>query len=508
MPRPRVTFSRNGSTSSGPRPAERDQQQGVVGRRRRGAWRHRRSRTQLHRRRRPGYAAGDARLRTAASWRARRARCSRGRPGRPAADLDGRPRHRAAGRRRAPAPTALAGAVSAAYLVANAVVAVLLGRLGRPARPAAGAARRRARCSSSGWSLLVVAVEAGWPRPGATSARPSPARPFPPIGAWCGPGGHTSLDEQARRADGVRPRGRRRRGDLHRRPDAGDRPGHRCTPAAGLVPPRSPALGGTARAACPAGTEPPAAAAPGRGRGPAPMHWWMRARRSSSCCFGLGILFGGAEVATVAFTEEQGNEALRRGAAGALGRWGACSAGMVTARSAGGSTAAPAAASGPLALAAAHGPAAASSSSCWLMARVLFVAGFAIAPDADRHAGAGRGDGAGGPADRGHRGDPTGILIGVAPGAALCGAVVDAYGAASPSASRWLAARAGRWRPRRAETYRAGARNSARAHWGAPSSQDARRRGYCSTRLVRTKLTVRTRQGADGQRCVSSASTG
>ena len=161
MPRPAVTFSRNGTTSSGRSgTAEGHQQEGVV-RRDVGAVQRRTldSAKGFGRRRCPaldwaGYAAPL--LLPPGPRDARRAALLVDRPRGAAADLHGRAGHRLPGRRPGPAPTAWPASVAAAYMVANALFAIAPGPADRPAGPAGGPHRgqrglRRSRpaCSSS-----------------------------------------------------------------------------------------------------------------------------------------------------------------------------------------------------------------------------------------------------------------------------------------------------------------------------------------------------------------------
>ena len=183
----------------------------------------------------------------------------RDRPGRPAADLDGRARHRAAGRARRPAPTALAGSVSAAYA-------------GRPARPSRSC---RAGCSTGsgrpGCCRAVVAVcgvgagaadvvgrgglaDRRRVRPGGRRRRRRSPRSAPASG----PAGRTCSSAPARRADRVRAGGGRRRGRLHARPDPGHGARHRRAPGRRARRRRSPpACVGTLAFAAQRATEPP-----------------------------------------------------------------------------------------------------------------------------------------------------------------------------------------------------------------------------------------------------------
>jgi predicted MFS family arabinose efflux permease len=152
----------------------------------------------------------------------------------------------------------------------------------------------------------------------------------------------------------------------------------------------------------------------------------------------LGVLFGGTEVATVAFAEEAGSTAAAGLllAAWALGSLisGAISGSMVLRRS-------PAARYrlGMLALAVLMCPLP-FVEGLWLMGGVLFLAGFAISPTLIASVSWVESLV---PPDRLNEGMTlftTGLIVGIAPGAALVGAVIDQSGA---SASYFVPAAAG-----------------------------------------------------------------
>ena len=100
-------------------------------------------------------------------------------------------------------------------------------------------------------------------------------------------------------------------------------------PAAGLVAAIVAGVVGTLVFAALRSTEPPAA--------PARPHRRRQGRDAVAAvlpvaliCFALGGLFGAAEVATVAFADEQGDKAIRRGAARPVGARAAASPGVIT----------------------------------------------------------------------------------------------------------------------------------------------------------------------------------
>jgi MFS family permease len=164
----------------------------------------------------------------------------------------------------------------------------------------------------------------------------------------------------------------------------------------------------------------------------------------------LGVLFGGNEVAVVAFCDEAGN----RGLAGVLlATWALGSllsglvVGMITFRRSPASryrwgVCALAVAMAPLPLVSGIAP----------LAAVLFVAGFAISPTLIAAVSWIEGMVPSARLNEGMTIFTTGLVLGVAPGAALVGAVVDAAGASRgflvPVGAGILGALAAQWRPR------------------------------------------------------------
>jgi MFS family permease len=175
-------------------------------------------------------------------------------------------------------------------------------------------------------------------------------------------------------------------------------------PLAGLGTALVAAVTGTAVLVSQRRTEPPPTARRTHGRGAMP--WAMLVPLTLSNV-GLGMLFGGAEVATVAFCDEAGHKAVS-GVLLAVWALGSLLSGVVTG-------AVPLRAPSAtrfrwflLGLAVLMTPLALVH-SIWLLAGLLFAAGFAVSP-------------------------------GVAPGAAVVGVVIDAHGA---SAAYWVTAAAG-----------------------------------------------------------------
>jgi MFS family permease len=207
-------------------------------------------------------------------------------------------------------------------------------------------------------------------------------------------------------------------------------------PLAGLTAAAVAAMVGTTALVAQKGTE-PAVAAHARRVDAGAMPWAMLAPLTG-CAVAMGMLLGGAEVATVAFSDEQGNKALS-GLMLALWALGSLLAGVVTG-------AVRMAASNEtrfrwamLALAVLMVPLP-FVDTFLLLAMFLFLAGFAISPTLiaamawiEESVPAGR-------LTEGISLFITGLGVGIAPGAALVGVVVDAAGA---SASFWVTVVAG-----------------------------------------------------------------
>ena len=207
-------------------------------------------------------------------------------------------------------------------------------------------------------------------------------------------------------------------------------------PLAGLTSAAVAALAGTAVLVTQRRTEPPAG---GRAasRDGGPMHWEVLAPLVV-CAFAMGVLLGGAEVATVAFSDEHGSKPLA-GLMLALWALGSLLAGVIT-----GAVRIRMANSarfrwGLLALGLLMLPLP-FVDSFTLLAVFLFLSGFAISPTLiasfawiEETVPPGR-------LTEGMTVFITGLAAGLAPGAAVVGAVVDAAGA---SASYWVSAAAG-----------------------------------------------------------------
>jgi hypothetical protein len=325
---------------------------------------------------------------------------------------------------------AAAGGISASYVVANAVGAVPLARLvdrrgqGRVLGPAV-------TISTACLVLLMAAVEQGWPAPLPHLAAAGAGLAFPNVGAavrerWAyverDPGLlHTAFSLEAVNDEVVFIVG----------PILTTLLAAAIDPLAGLVMAGAAAFLGTWALATQRRTEPPRTPASAEPTPSQPMPW-LQLTPLVICAVGLGALFGGCEVAVVAFSTVSGlllalwalgsllagvisGSLTLRSAPDVRFRWGLLSLGLTML---------------PLPFVGSVG----------VMAAVLFLSGFAISPTLIASASWVQ---ALVPADRLNEGQTlftTGLVAGVGPGAAFVGAVVDAAGA---SAAFWIPAGAG-----------------------------------------------------------------
>jgi predicted MFS family arabinose efflux permease len=152
----------------------------------------------------------------------------------------------------------------------------------------------------------------------------------------------------------------------------------------------------------------------------------------------LGALFGAAEVVTVAFSEEQGNQAYA-GPLLALWALGSLMAGLITGAVHWRNPVVDRLRIGALGMFAAMAPLP-FVGSVWLMAGILLLGGFAIAPTLIASTSLVEQTVPPSRLTEGMALLHTGIVAGVAPGAALAGAVVDQAG---PSAAYLVSVGAG-----------------------------------------------------------------
>ena len=223
----------------------------------------------------------------------------------------------------------LAGALTAAYTIANGLMAIvqgrLLDRLGQSrVLPVVGLGlrgrdRRARRLPGVGLAGPRGVRRRRGRRRGVPADRLVRAR-----AVVLRAGGRAGRDP-----DGLRPGVGDRRGDLHHRPDRGHRARHHLAPLGRSRDSRwSPASVGPSTSRPSASTQ-PAPHPPGHAAGARPPMPWRSVVPLAVVCFALGSMFAAAEVATVAFSGEQGAKAF---AGVLLASWalGSMLAGLVT----------------------------------------------------------------------------------------------------------------------------------------------------------------------------------
>lgn len=344
----------------------------------------------------------------------------------------------------------LAGSVSAAYVVSGAAFAILQGRL----LDRLGQARvlvPLALTFTLAVATLVLAVRAGWPAWTAYTSAALAGAALPAAGSCV----------RARWSHVLRGRP----GDLQTAfafeavvdesvfmlgPILVTVLATVLHPVAGLAAAVVAGLGGTLVLAAQRGTEPPAVPL-ARGVGPRPSLPWRTLLPLAAVTLALGTLFGAAEVVTVAFADEEGGQ-LYAGPLLAVWALGSLLAGVVTGALRWRAATVDRVRWGAFGMCAAMAPLP-FVEHLGLMALALLVGGVAIAPTliactslVEQTVPAGR-------LTEGMALLQTGIVAGVAPGAALAGLVVDRAGSSAaylvPLAAGALAATAGLTLPRR-----------------------------------------------------------
>ena len=330
----------------------------------------------------------------------------------------------------------VAGAVSAAYMLANAGFAILQGRL----LDAVGQGRVLSLAAAGfgvSISLLVWSVQADWPI--ATSYV------FAAIGGACLP--QVGSCVRARWSHVLaRPADVQTAFALEAVLDEAvfilgpilvTVLATAWHPVAGILVGVVACVVGTLAFAAQRGTEPPAHPRSGTA-GSRPVMPWRTVVALAVVCAALGVLFGAAEVTTVAFAEEHGHKSWS-GALLALWALGSLTAGVLTGAIPWRVGPAVRVRWGAFAMACAMVPLT-FIGTIPLMGLVLFVAGFAIAPTMIATMSLTEATVPAGRLTEGMAIMQTGLVAGVAPGATLSGLVVDHQGA---SAAYLVAAAAG-----------------------------------------------------------------
>jgi predicted MFS family arabinose efflux permease len=345
----------------------------------------------------------------------------------------------------------VAGAVAAAFMVANAVVAILMGRLVDTVGQGlvltvAGIVYGAAMV------VLVASVETDWPIAVSYVAAAAAGTALPPIGSCVRARWSHVLDQPAEVQTAFALEAVLDEVVFIVGPILVAVLATNVSPVLGLATAIVAGVGGTLAFAAQRGTEPPAHPHDRSTDVRQPMPW-RTVVPLAVVCLALGILFGAAEVTTVAFADEQGHQGY---AGGLLALWalGSLLAGVVSGAVASGAGPAVRVRWGAFGMACAMAPLY-FVDSIPLMGLLLLVGGVAIAPTmiatlslTERTVPISR-------LTEGMAIMHTGIVAGVAPGAVLSGLVVDHAGASEAYlvslAAGVLAALAAQTVPRRAD---------------------------------------------------------
>lgn len=319
----------------------------------------------------------------------------------------------------------VAGSVSAAFLLANALVAIVVGRL----VDSLGQARVLAVAvltSTGGLVLLMAAVQDDWALGWAYAAAVVSGASLPPVGACIRARWSHVLDQPGEVQTAYALEGVVDEAVFILGPILVTVLATSWHPLAGLGTAAVTGLAGTLALSSQSATAPPPH--PRRaGPGPRPAMPWRTIVPLTVVCLMLGAFFGSAEVATVAFAEELG---VKRYAGVLLGLWafGSLAAGLITGALTWQVSADTRVRRGTVALTLVMAPMVLIGSAP-LMGVALFVAGFAIAPTliatltlTEQTVPSAR-------LTEGMSVIHTGIVAGVAPGATLAGIVIDSTGA-------------------------------------------------------------------------------
>jgi MFS family permease len=320
----------------------------------------------------------------------------------------------------------LAGALTAAYTVANAAMAIVQGRL----LDRVGQARVLPVVASAfgvAVMVLVASLESGWPDPVAFVAAAVAGAAYPPIGScvrarWSFVlAGHPSEIQTAYALESVVDEAIFIIG-----PTIATVLATTWHPWAGLGLALVTGVGGSLWLASQRATQ-PHPHPPGHVTGARPPMPWRAVVPLAVVCLALGSMFSAAEVATVAFSGEQHAKPYA-GVLLALWALGSMLAGLVTGTLRWRRTAVFRVQVGSLILALVMFPMVFVGSMV-VMGAALFVAGLAIAPTLIASMSATEQMVPGPRLTEGIAIMHTGIAAGLAPGAALAGVVIDAHGA-------------------------------------------------------------------------------
>lgn len=319
----------------------------------------------------------------------------------------------------------VAGAVSAAFMIANAGLAIVQGRL----LDRLGQGRVLAVASlafGSALSLLVVSVQADWPIATTYVLAALAGAVLPQVGSAVRARWSYVLDQPADVQTAYALEAVLDEAVFILGPILVTVLATTVHPVAGIAVAVVACVGGTLAYCSLRSTEPPPHPRTAAS-GPRPPMPWRTVAPLAVVCAALGVLFGAAEVTTVAFSDEQGHKAVS-GVLLALWALGSLTAGVITGAVHWRRGPSLRVRWGALAMACAMLPLS-FVGSLPLMGATLFVAGFAIAPTmiaamslTEEVVPAGR-------LTEGMAIMQTGLVAGVAPGATLSGLVVDHAGA-------------------------------------------------------------------------------
>ncbi|MCR6032091.1 MFS transporter [Nocardioides sp. zg-579] len=321
----------------------------------------------------------------------------------------------------------VAGAVSAAYMVANALLAIVQGRL----LDALGQGRVLATASvvfGIAMVVLVTSVEAGWPIGATYAAAAFAGGSLPQIGSCVRTRWSYVLEAPADKQTAYALEAVADETVFIIGPILVTLLATTVDPVAGLAVAIVAGVSGSLAFAAQRATEPP----PHRhdhSTGARPPMPWRTVAPLAVGSAALGVLFGAAEVTTVAFADEQGNEAY---AGGLLAVWalGSLVAGFVTGAVAWKRGPAVRVRWGAFAMACAMAPLY-FVDTVWLMGVVLLAGGLAIAPTLVATMSLTERVVPGSRLTEGMAIMQTGLVAGVAPGATISGFVVDHQGASA-----------------------------------------------------------------------------
>ena len=322
---------------------------------------------------------------------------------------------------------AVGGSVAAAYMVANAVVAIPVGRL----VDVLGQGRLLTTCAlgfGAGMVLLMVSVAADWPRATAYGAAVVAGAALPPIDAcvrtrWAHVLDRPDEVETAYAFEAVVDETVFMTG-----PIVVTLLATLVDPVVGVVATVVTGVGGSLAFAAQRRTEPPAHPRDRSDGTRVPMPW-RTLGPLTVVCVALGLMFGATEVITVAFTDERG---VKSAAGFLLALWalGSLLAGAITGAVTFRRGLAQRVRWGAVGLVVAMAPLT-FVEPVWLMGALMLVGGFAIAPTLiattamiEQVTPAAR-------LTEGMALLQTGLVAGVAPGAALAGILVDHSGASA-----------------------------------------------------------------------------